>query len=254
MSELLGLQKGIVYGPIQSRRLGSSLGINLLPAEVKLCAFDCLYCQYGWTGMHTIRASEISSLPGVEQVLDAVRKALEFADTYPSYITFSGNGEPTLHPDFPAIVKGVSELRDRYSKGSKTAILSNSATASDERIREALSELDVRIMKLDCGTEELFRRFNRPCEGVDFEAMINGLSSMKDITIQSLFAGGEMGNSKPEDIEAWVEVLSRIKPSMVQIYSLARGYPSRGIEPIGKQALLAISRKAEGAGIKANVF
>lgn len=251
---LLGLQKGIIYGPVQSRRLGKSLGVNLLPSNTKFCAFDCLYCQYGWTGIHKLDATDVSQLPGVEHVLDEVARALSRMDSPPAYITFSGNGEPTLHPEFPTIVEGVSQLRDRHSPSSRTAVLSNSATVAEERVREALIQLDVRIMKLDCGTEEMFRGFNRPCKGVDFEAIVEGLASLEDITIQALFAGGEMGNSAPDHVDAWAAALARIRPSMVQIYSLARGYPSRGIEPLGKEALIAIAGKVEALGIRASVY
>jgi wyosine [tRNA(Phe)-imidazoG37] synthetase (radical SAM superfamily) len=251
---LLELQGGIIYGPVQSRRLGRSLGINVLPARVKLCAFDCLYCQYGWTGAHALAPDEGTPLATAADILEAVRSALVMIDSPPSYITFSGNGEPTLHPEFPSLVDGVTALRDRYSPGSRTAVLSNSATAADPLVRGTLARLDLRIMKLDAGTDEMFRRFNRPCADVTFAAVVEGLKAIEDITIQALFAGGEMGNADADHIGAWVDVIAEIRPTMVQVYTLARGYPSRGIEPLAKSALLVIARKLDAKGIRANVF
>ena len=250
---MLELQKGIIYGPVHSRRLGHSLGVNVLPAKVKYCALNCLYCQYGWTGAHGLEPGA-AELPSAEKIVEAVRNALVLGDSPPAYITFSGNGEPTLHPDFPAIVERVRELRDKLSPASRTAVLSNSTTVSDPRVRGALARLDLRIMKLDAGTEETFRRFNQPCAGVNYGDIVDGLAVLRDVTIQALFAGGEAGNASPGHVDAWIETLGRIAPSMVQIYTLDRGYPSREIGPLAKQELMAIARKLDAAGIRASVY
>lgn len=250
---LLELQGGIIYGPVHSRRLGRSLGVNLLPSHAKHCAFDCLYCQYGWTDKHGLDP-DAAALPSVGSVLDALRAALARVDAHPAYITFSGNGEPTLHPDFPAIVEGVREVRDRHSPASRVAILSNSTTVADERVRAALARLDLRVMKLDAGTEETFRRFNRPCEGVSFEAVVEGLAKLGDVTIQTLFTGGPGGNASSAEIAAWIAALRRVTPSMVQIYTLDRGCPSVDIEPLPRSGLISIARALDAAGIRANVF
>jgi wyosine [tRNA(Phe)-imidazoG37] synthetase (radical SAM superfamily) len=250
---LLELQGGIIYGPVHSRRLGLSLGVNVLPSHVKYCALDCLYCQYGWTGAHGLEPGPVE-LPTIEKILDAVKTALLRVHSHPAYVTFSGNGEPTLHPDFPAIVEGVRELRDRHSPGSRVAVLSNSTTVSDERVRGALARLDLRVMKLDAGTEETFLRFNRPCAGVSYANVVDGLAKLADVTIQALFAGGAGGNAAPDHVDAWVETLRRIAPAMVQIYSLDRGFPSREIEPIPQRDLVAIARKLDAAGLRASVY
>ena len=251
---LLELQGGIIYGPVHSRRLGRSLGVNILPQNVKLCTFDCLYCQYGWTGVHGTGISEGIKLPSRAEVLAAVGNALQLIDPPPAYITFSGNGEPTLHPEFPAIVDGLIELRDRYSCDSKAAILSNSTTVGDVRVRQALSKLDVRIMKLDCGTEELMRRFNQQCDGVRFEEIIAGLAALGDVTVQALFSGGAKGNASSEAIESWVACMERISPVMIQIYTLARDFPSRQISPLSREQLLEIDARLASKGIRAGVF
>jgi wyosine [tRNA(Phe)-imidazoG37] synthetase (radical SAM superfamily) len=251
---LLELQGGIIYGPVHSRRLGRSLGVNILPRNVKLCTFNCLYCQYGWTGVHGTGGAEDVALPSRAEILGAVANALQLIDPPPAYITFSGNGEPTLHPEFPAIVEGLIELRDRYSFDAKTAILSNSTTVGDERVRRALAELDVRIMKLDCGTEEMMRRYNQQCEGVRFEEIVEGLAALGDVTIQALFSGGPMGNAGSEAIEAWVTCMRRISPVMIQIYTLDRDFPSRQISPLSKAQLLEIDARLGSQGIRACVF
>ena len=242
---LLELQKNVIYGPVQSRRLGRSLGVNVLPAGIKVCTFDCLYCQYGWTRFHGNTFGPNVLFPSVSDVLDAVKTTLESLAPPPAYITFSGNGEPTLHPDFPHIVQGITKLRDRFSPGAKTAILSNATTVSDPAVRDALANLDIRIMKFECGTSETFKTYNRPCRGIDFDEVIDGLASLPDVTIQALFTSGPSGNYRPEDVEAWMAKLKKIAPAFVQLYTLDRGTPSRSIFSLTKQELLAIKTLVE---------
>lgn len=251
---LLELQGGIVYGPVHSRRLGPSLGVNVLPAGVKFCALDCLYCQYGWTGIHDLAPGEGARLPSVDEVVAALSNALRLADPAPAYVTFSGNGEATLHPDFPALVEGVIGARDRLAPRSRTAILSNSTTVSDPRVRAALERLDLRVMKLDAGDAETFASFNRPCAGVSWEAIVEGLSLLGDVTIQALFAGGERGNATPAHVAAWVDTIARIAPVAAQIYTLDRTAPSRLIERLDRGDLMTIARALEAKGIRAQVF
>lgn len=251
---LLELQGGIIYGPVHSRRLGLSLGVNVLPVGVKFCALDCLYCQYGWTGMHDVAPGESARLPSVDEVVAALSNALRLADPPPAYVTFSGNGEATLHPDFPALVEGVIRTRDRFAPRSRTAILSNSTTVADPAVREALSRLDLRVMKLDAGDARTFDSFNRPCPGVSWEGIVEGLSLLGDVTIQALFAGGERGNASAEHVSAWVDTIVRIAPAAAQIYTLDRTAPSRSIERLGRDALMAIARTLDAKGIRAQVF
>jgi hypothetical protein len=194
---LLGLKRSITYGPVHSRRLGHSLGINLMPPSVKVCSFDCVYCQYGWTRVRKIGDDLRSSIPKAEDVVGAVETALKELPSPPAYITLSGHGEPSLHPDFPGIVESVRKTRDRLAPGAKTAILSNSSTVTVERVRRTLARLDMRIMKLDCGTEEVFQGYSRPAAGVLLEGITEGLaelSRLAPVTIQALWAGGPGGN------------------------------------------------------------
>jgi len=251
---LLDLKRGVTYGPVRSRRLGRSLGINLLGGAAKVCTFDCLYCQYGWTPPDSPARPGRDRLPGVDEVLAAVESALAGLDDPPAYLTFSGNGEPTLHPEFGEIVEGVRAVRDRLTPAAHTAVLSNSTRVGDPRVRAALARLDVRIMKLDAGTEGTFRRFNRPLGDVTLAAVLDGLRALGGVTIQALFAGGPDGNADPEEIRAWVDAVVSVKPAAVQIYTLARGYPSDRIGPVGTRLLEAIRDRLSGLGVAAEAF
>lgn len=253
---LLDLKADIIYGPVRSRRLGRSLGINILPAERKVCTFDCLYCQYGFSQGKTREEAgkRGHSLPTVTEVLSAVEGAVLNLSSPAAYLTFSGNGEATLHPGFKKIVPGLREIRDRLSPASKSAILSNSTTVNDPLIRDALALLDVRIMKLDAGTEEMFSNYNRPAKGITMGDTVAGLAVLEDVTIQSLFTKGAEGNFTPEHISAWVEQVKKISPLFVQLYTLDRESPTTSLIPVDKSELLHIHSLLEKENIPSGVF
>jgi wyosine [tRNA(Phe)-imidazoG37] synthetase (radical SAM superfamily) len=251
---LLRPQRGILYGPVRSRRLGFSLGINLLPAEGKLCNFDCVYCQYGWSDMTLLGRLGELAFPPVERVLAALEAELPGCDPSPAYLTFSGHGEPTLHPRFGEIVEGVVAIRDRVLPGARTAILSNSTRAAEPAVRDALRRLEVRIMKLDAGAGDLLGRYNRPAGGVTLAGIVAGLRELGGVTLQSLFTGGPGGNADPHGVEEWLGQVTRIAPLAVQIYTLSRGYPSERIAPLGRERLEEIRERAAAAGMAAQVF
>lgn len=248
------LQQKIVYGPINSRRLGRSLGINLLPISMKICTFNCVYCQYGWTRVHDYKLPDESMWPSVEHVIGEVRKALQKIQSPPDYITFSGNGEPSLHPAFIQLVDEIIQLRDLYARASLTAILSNSTTIHDSSIRTAIAKLDAPIMKLDCGNEKCLKLYNRPCKGFNYTEMLSGLAQLKKVTIQTLFTEGPEGNFYPENISNWIERLKKISPRQVQIYTLDRGHPSDEIFPVVKEKLLAVRDQLRQENINAEVY
>jgi wyosine [tRNA(Phe)-imidazoG37] synthetase (radical SAM superfamily) len=252
---LISLQKGIIYGPIKSRRLGLSLGINLLPGDMKICPFNCIYCQYGYTTSAGFKMEyDHERLPGVEDVEAALIEGIGKNPNI-AYITFSGNGEPTIHPDFPGLVGMVIKTRDGLIPSAKTAILSNSATVSRPDIVAALDRLDCRFMKLDCGDEKTFRRYNRCHKSITFDGVISGLKNMRDIVIQALFAGGRHGNASDENIERWINAIGIIKPRECHIYSLDRT-PADG--SLVKLELADLNRIKEAAerkiGIPVKVF
>jgi wyosine [tRNA(Phe)-imidazoG37] synthetase (radical SAM superfamily) len=251
---VLSLQGSTVYGPVRSRRLGFSLGVNLLPRTRKFCSYNCVYCQYGWTKRHGLGIEDPSELPSVEEVRQAVESALRKGARL-DYITLAGNGEPTLHPGFGEVVDVVRELRDRHAPRVRTAVLSNSSTVHRPEVREALGRLDEPIMKLDAGTESTWKRYNSPCPGIEWRGMIDGLAALARPTIQALFAGGEKGNDEDDEIGAWVELLTRIRPRHVQVYSVDRPSADGGMVPVPGARLEDIAGRARhGAGVSVSVY
>jgi len=248
------LQNNVIYGPVNSRRLGSSLGINVLSTEKKICNLNCVYCQYSWTMIKPYELLNKSSYIETRKILESLEKALFALSPSPNYITLSGNGEATLHPDFDNIVDGIIHLRNEYAPNSKTAILSNSIGIAESNIRNSLSKLDVRIMKLDCGNEKLFKLYNRPVIDISLDTIVNGLYELKGVTIQTLFSKGEHGNSKKTHIEEWIEKLKIIKPIAIQIYTLDRGYPSNKIYPVTLNWLDNLAQRLNKLGFKSKAY
>ena len=253
--QTLRLQEGIIYGPINSRRLGRSLGINLLPTTFKLCPFNCIYCQYGWTRIHTDDASKyVDDLPTTDKVKDELEGWLK-KDRKVSYITFSGNGEPCLHPQFDKMVEIASELRDKYVPQAKVAVLSNSTCLGRSEVVKGLRQLDVRIMKLDCGSEETFRKVNRPHKNVRYEEVVENLKNLERIIIQTVFMQGEINNIDNREVEEWIERLGYIKPQEVQIYSIDRPSADQTLRLVEKEKLEGIAQKAAKVlGIEVKAF
>ncbi len=258
--DTIPLQQGILYGPVQSRRLGRSLGLNILPSEIKVCSLNCRYCQYSWTGMLATNPELFAAfLPSREEVrlaLEAQLRELHEAGTPPDTLTFSGNGEATLHPEFPFIVEDVVKLRDRYAPDCRTAILSNSTTIHREEIRNVLKLLDDPILKLDAGRESMFIKLNAPARGVRFQDMVEGLVLMSgDAVLQALFVTGRVDNTTDEEVDAWLELVKNITPRQVQIYTLDRGPADRDLRTVPIPALEAIAaRVTREAGVEAVVF
>lgn len=264
MKTLLKLQKGIIYGPVHSRRLGLSLGINLLPDRVKACPFNCVYCQYGWTDIHRatldsplVKINWHFSIPSALDVSRALSEALPRLVVKPAYITFSGNGEPTLHPDFGLIVEEATAIRNELAPQAKTAILSNSALAPNKSTQKALAKLDSRIMKLDCGSPLVFKRFNQPCKTVTLEAITQGLielAGLAPVTIQTLIASGRKGNFEENNLRDWVKRLKRIRPIFVQIYTLDRGHPAQDLRPATPRQLRFVRDIVVKEGISCGIY
>ena len=254
------LQRGVLYGPVISRRLGRSLGLNILPDEIKVCSMDCRYCQYSWTGILSRQPKQFAHfLPSRDSVAAGIEErlmGLASAGTPPDTITFSGNGEATLHPDFPGIVSDVVAARDAHAPRCRTAILSNSTTIHRKDVRSATLLLDDPILKLDTGREETFRLLNRPARGVRFEDLLMGLQAIGPrITLQALFVQGRVNNSTDEEVRDWAKAVAEIKPRSVQIYTLDRGPADRGLLPVPLVRLQAIaSLLKQRTGIAAMAF
>jgi wyosine [tRNA(Phe)-imidazoG37] synthetase (radical SAM superfamily) len=250
---LLELKPDITYGPVNSRRLGRSLGINLLPSRRKVCTFDCVYCQYGWTRCFDIDTADYR-LPEPEEVVAAVTEAISSLAEPPAWLTFSGNGEPTLHPRFAEMVDALLELRDRLVPQARTAILSNSSEVGNTDVRAALARLDARIMKLDAGDEATFRSYNRPAHRVRYEQVLDGLARLEDVTLQTLIASGPDGNDAPAHLEQWLERVTVLSPIDVQIYTLDRPVPATGLSSTAPEVLARLAEQLRGRGVPATVY
>jgi wyosine [tRNA(Phe)-imidazoG37] synthetase (radical SAM superfamily) len=227
---ILPLETTIVYGPIRSRRLGFSLGVNLLPAGYKLCSFDCVYCHYGRTDVKSLSA-DARDLPWSREILRELKAAL---CRYPNVdtITFSGNGEPTLHPAFAKIAIAVRELRDELAPNVKLALFSNATTVHLEPICQALPLFDLPMLKLDAGDPDTLAAINRPAPEVSWEHIVAGLEQVPNLVIQSVLIDGKVTNVKGAAFEAWVATLEKLQPARVQIYSTDYPVSENGVERV----------------------
>lgn len=240
MKMSLALQQGVVYGPLTSRRFGNSLGINLLPDDQKVCLFDCVYCQYGPTDMY--RKIIFPKLDQIEGEGGAAFSSAQRSGLKVDWIMIAGNGEPTLHPDFPEAVQLISDLRDRYLPKVPLGILSNSSTCYKMKIREGLMKLDGRFMKLDAGSSSLFQTINEPLTAFQWDKIVKGLCRLERIVLQSMFVTGAVDNTGSGDLTDWIKTVRAIKPHSVQIYTVDRPTRDQGILPVSKEVLARISQ------------
>lgn len=242
-----------IFGPIHSRRLGVSLGVNLMPDDGKVCSFDCLYCEAGFNA----QGAGTTGLPLREQVgsqLDAkLAQMLENGDAL-DVITFSGNGEPTLHPDFPHIIEDTLRLRDKYYPQAKVSVLTNSTMIFKPEVAEALKKADNNILKLDSAVEETMRLIDRPnSPGFSVEKVVEGLRQFEGTgIIQTMMLRGEhdgkpIDNTTDAEIEALIDAYKRIKPREIMLYSLDRSTPEEKLVKVEKEEIEAIGRSIEEA-------
>ena len=252
---LLDLKPGILYGPVDSRRYGKSLGINLMPSEYKFCSFSCVYCHYGHTRVCSMDASSQSDkLPPLKEVVRVLTGVLQQKPDL-NLITFSGNGEPTLYPRFAELVDEVIRLRDEYLPGTRVALLSNSTGLERSEVRAAIARIDLPVLKLDAGTERTFRAINRPCREVSFERIVEILTDIEHKFLQTVFVDGTPSNVGPEELTAYLELVARIKPREVHLYSIDRPVPNTRISLVKPETLEAIAARIRTeAGVEARPF
>lgn len=248
-----------VFGPIHSRRLGVSLGINLLPSDGKVCSFDCLYCEAGFNAQGAGK-SGLPSRADVKEMLEQKLAGMKKENTAPDVITFSGNGEPTLHPEFPEIIDDTIELRDRYFPQAKVSVLSNSTRIFDPAVKEALMKVDNNILKLDSAVEETMRLIDRPTQKdftvdkvVDALCGFNGKVIIQTMILRGEHEGKPVDNTTDEEIEALIDAYRRIRPQEVMIYSLDRTTPEEKLVKAERPELDKIARRIESCGIKTQV-
>jgi len=250
----------IIFGPVKSRRLGVSLGINLLPTKRKICNFNCIYCECGWT---TDIEKVKDKLPGRKEVYKALEKKLsemQTANESPDVITYAGNGEPTLHPEFSGIIDDSITLRNKYFPKAKIAVLSNATNITKPGIRGALLKADQNILKLDSAVDSTVQIHNQPKGALNVEELINNLAGVDgNVIIQTLFLRGEyeganIDNTTPGEIAAWLRALERIKPSEVMIYTISRDTPvGNKLKKVPLKELKEIAAKVEKLGFKTQV-
>ena len=206
----------VIFGPVRSRRLGLSLGVNLLPLHSKYCSFNCIYCECGWTPPNLPTLSELPSRAEVSFYLEHRLKELVHENYLPHAITYAGNGEPTLHPEFSEIVDDTLSLRDKYVPTAKVTVLSNSSMIQHAGVFKALQKLDFNILKLDAGSDRMFNLINNPVVPVQFAGLIENLKKFHgNLTIQSMFLRGNfkgqaVDNTTEEEVEVWIRQLLEI--------------------------------------------
>ena len=248
-----------VFGPVNSRRLGVSLGINLLPKDGKVCSFNCLYCE---CGLNEDRRSESKTLPSrslVKETLEERLRNMKAAGEELNVITFAGNGEPTMHPDFKSIMEDTLLLRDTYFPEVKVSVLSNSAHISNAGVFDALCLIDNNILKLDSAVESTFNMINNANSTVKFEEIVPNLSRFsKGVIIQTLFCRGEyhgqsFDNTTEDELIALMEAYKLIQPDNIMIYSLSRDTPVESIYRVEKEKLETIAVRLRDAGFTVEV-
>ncbi len=248
-----------VFGPIHSRRLGTSLGINLLPDDGKICSFDCVYCEAGYNSQGT-GSTGLPSLDKLRYDLNEKLRQMKAAGETLDVITFSGNGEPTLNPAFPQIVNVVNDLRDEYFPKAKTSVLTNSTRIFDPKVAEALRLVDNNILKLDSAVESTMRLIDNPTsKEFTVERLIDGLKQFSGTgIIQTMFLRGEhngkkIDNTTREEIDALIKAYKEIKPRQVMIYSLDRSTPEEHLQRVERDELEKIASKIREAGINVTI-
>ena len=255
---MTALYNDIIFGPIRSRRLGLSLGVNLLPVESKLCSFDCIYCECGWNDEHPGRR-RFNAREDVRNMLREVLGRMVGEGTPPDVITFAGNGEPTMHPDFEGVIDDTIALRDELCPAARVSVLSNATQIHREDVRRALLRVDNNILKLDSAFDSTVQLVNKPQGAYTVERTVELLKLFEGrLILQTMFLRGEyegqlLDNTREEEVAAWLRLVEEIAPRQVMVYSLDRDTPCKTLEKVSREDLLAIAARVEALGIPCSV-
>lgn len=247
----------IIVGPLRSRRLGISLGINLLSPAAKLCNFNCIYCECGWNGEHGHGAFNPAGL--VVSSLEERLKQMAQGGELPDVITFAGNGEPTMHPDFESIIDSTIALRDRYAPATSIAVLSNATMIDRESVRAALGRVDRNILKFDSAIDETVELIDQPQRQrtvehtIELLKLFGGKLVIQTMLLRGEYNGHRVDNTTPREVEAWLAAIREIAPSEVMLYTIDRDTPASGLEKVSVEDMKAIARRVEELGIAVSV-
>lgn len=247
----------IIFGPVHSRRLGLSLGVNLLPVDSKLCNFNCIYCECGWTPGGT--KPRFNRRADVQRLLGEKLREMTAAGTPPDVITFAGNGEPTMHPEFEQIIDDTIALRDGICPGAKVSVLSNATMIGRESVRRALLRVDNNILKLDSAFDETVRLIDDPrgsysvAETVANMKLFGGRLIIQTMFVRGEYEGQRVDNTTEREVAAWLELVREIGPRKVMIYTIDRDTPCETLEKVSVGDMRKIAERVEALGIECSV-
>ena len=248
----------IIFGPIKSRRLGNSLGVNLLPKFGKWCSFDCIYCECGWNK----DGKKDTTLPTKEEVFEAMSSRLHelSAEGTPvDTITFSGNGEPTMHPAFAQIIDFTLQLRDKLYPSAKVSVLTNASQLGKKEVRDALQKIDNPILKIDSPLEHLVEAINIPNAAYKLKDTIENIKLFNhNFILQTMFLKGvengvEIDCTCREHVEAWQNLVRELAPREVMMYTIDRETPAKNLQKVSVEEMEAIAAPLVNEGFKIQI-
>ena len=248
------LREETVFGPIHSRRLGSSLGINLLPEKGKICNFDCIYCECGWN-KDGKDDTVIPTAGKVHHDLEVKLQALRKEGTPVDSITFAGDGEPTINPEFPQIIDDTLRLRDQYYPEAKTSVLSNATRVHCPEILAALKRVDNPIMKIDAPTNELIEKINHPAPGYDVNKVVKALHGFNgNFVLQTMFLrSSDFDSSSPEVLNGWMDIVRELHPREIMVYTIDRPTPAQGLQKFTADEMKSLMEPLFQEGFKIQI-
>jgi len=248
----------VIFGPVRSRRLGLSLGINLLPIDAKICSFNCIYCECGFNT--TMKEFPFPTRNEVKEILEIKLKEMNTENALPDVITFAGNGEPTLHPHFEQIIDDTIELRDKFCPSAKVSVLSNSTKIHKPKIFKALFKVDNNILKFDSAIDTTIQLLDQPVgKTVTARWLIDNLRKFEGkLIIQTMFLRGKINdkivdNTTETEVNEWLNALDEIKPQQVMIYTLDREAPLKDLQKISLHELNQIAERVKERGFMVSV-
>ncbi len=247
-----------IFGPVHSRRLGVSLGINLLPEDGKVCSFDCIYCECGYNADYRPK-QKLPTREEVRKALETRLQDMQLNGPAPDVLTFAGNGEPTAHPHFPEIIEDTLALRDKYFPNAKVSVLSNSTFIHRPAVFKALNKVDNNILKLDTVDETYINELDRPVGNYSVDSIIEGLKAFKgNCIVQTMFLKGgyqgkDMNNTTDKYVLPWLEAVREINPLQVMIYTIDRETPDHDLQKATHEELDRIAGLIKEAGVAVSV-